>query len=458
MNRVAGPVRALVLTLTLAGCAVGPTYRTPPVAAGEGYVSAEALAQGAGDQRFDPGAVPGQAWWKAFGSPALDALVAQALAHSPTLASAQATLRAARQGVVAARGGLSPTVQVGDSRTWERYSSIPGQPGAIYAVTTAQVSVVYSFDLFGGQRRAIESAKAQAEAARFEAVGAADSLSANVVASTLKIAALDAQAAATRAIMDAQARQLALVQDQLAAGSASLGDRVAAEAQLEAARGALAGLDQSLDAARHQLAILIGQSPAQPLPPLPALADLALPRDLPVSLPSTLVAQRPDIRAQAARLHQACAQVGVADAAVLPQISLSGGYATNLWSLTAGVSQTLFQGGALNAERKAAVDRYQAAQADYRSVVLLAFQNVADVLSALGHDAAAEQAALRALDDADSGLTLAQDRNTVGAVGLAPLLAAQTQAQQARVTWLQARAARAADTVALFQALGGGWG
>jgi NodT family efflux transporter outer membrane factor (OMF) lipoprotein len=450
-------IRWLALPLLLAGCAVGPNYHTPPLAAGDGYPVPAAPADDPGAQRFMAGQDAPTAWWTLFGSAQLNALVEQALAHSPTLASVQATLRAAREDLAAARGGFMPALSVGDNQTWERYSSTPGQPGAFYAVATAQANVSYTFDLFGGQRRAVEAIKAQVDYAQYEATGAALTLSANVATMAIQRASLRDQIAATQAMIEAETGQVALIQARVEAGGAAQGDLLTARSQLESLQASLAALAEAHDRADHRLAILIGQSPAQPLKAELRLDQLTPPRELPASLPSRLVQARPDVRAQAAVLHQASAQIGVAEANMLPQITLNGSYAANLWSLSAGVSQPLFMGGALNARRRGAIDTYEAARNAYRATVLSAFQNVADVLSALDHDGQALRAATAARQDAEGGLDLVRERYAEGAVASLTVLIQQQQYQQARLAQIQAVASRDADTVALYQALGGGY-
>ena len=450
----------LILASLLAGCAVGPNYRTPPLAANDGY-AVPSMAAAAGDdaetQQFVLGQATPHAWWTALGSPILDDLVRQALAQSPSLRAQQATLRAAKDALRAAQGGLLPTVSVGANRTWERYSSIPGAAGSVYSVTTAQVNVGYTLDLFGGQRRAVEGVRAQLDYARYEEIAAANTLSAEVVTTAIQRAALRDQIAATKEMIAADNQKLSLIQDQVVAGSVGRSDLLAVKSHEESLQTTLAWLEQDLDTARHLLAILIGRSPGEAADTDLRLADLTLPRDLPVSLPASLVAQRPDVRARSALLHQASAQIGVADANMLPQLNLSGDYASNLWSVTAAAWQPVFMGGALRAQRKQALDAFESARDDYRATVLTAFQNVADVLTALQHDQVAAQSARAALNDAQGQLDLAKMRYAAGTVSVTNLLAQTQQYQQASIASIQAYTSRYADTVALFQALGGGW-
>jgi NodT family efflux transporter outer membrane factor (OMF) lipoprotein len=242
------------------------------------------------------------------------------------------------------------------------------------------------------------------------------------------------------------------------------------QANLAAVRATLPPLQQQLSQAEHELALLIGRSPPQAAPPQLHLSDLTLPQDLPVSLPSALVAQRPDVRAQAAAVHAASAAVGVATANMLPQLTLTGAFgnealkvdqlfspASNVWNLAGDLSAPLFEGGTLRARRRAAVDAYQQSAAQYRLVVLQAFQQVADTLTALDNDAQALSTQHDALDTWQASLELTQKQYAVGAVDAVTLLAAQQNYQQARLAYVRALAARYTDTVTLFQALGGGW-
>jgi NodT family efflux transporter outer membrane factor (OMF) lipoprotein len=235
-------------------------------------------------------------------------------------------------------------------------------------------------------------------------------------------------------------------------------------------RATLPTLRQQLAAAEHQLAVLTGSFPHDAGLAEFDLSDLTLPRDLPVSLPSALVAQRPDIRAQEMMMHEACAAIGVATANMLPQLTLTGAYggeslrfasllspASNAWNIAAGITQPLFDGGRLRAKRRAAIDNYDQASAQYRLIVLQAFQNVADALTALDNDAQALTAEHDALDAAEAGLDLIQKQYRDGAVNYVSLLTAEQAYQQARLAYIRAVAARYSDTVALFEALGGGW-
>ncbi len=396
-----------------------------------------------------------------------------AMARYPDLAAQQAALRQAREGVRAEQGVFFPQVQGQAYVTDEKQAGSvvePGSPGFITTIYQANVAVSYAFDLFGGERRTLEGLKAAADAQAFQLQASDLTLTANVAAAAIQSAGARDQIAATNEIVQIDRRQLALIQRQFELGSRTRADILQQQSSLALVLATLPALQQQRDLAEHQLAVLTGRFPHDAPEAAFSLADLQLPKDLPVSLPSALVQQRPDIRAQEAVLHQASAAVGVAVANMLPQITLSGTFGneslapgkllapgSQAWSLTTGLAQPLVEGGALNARRRAAVDAFDAARAHYQLVVLQAFQNVADVMTALDHDAAAFKADADALAAAKASLDFVQRQYDSGAVDFTPLLAAQQAYQQARIAYVRALTSRYADTVSLFQALGGGW-
>jgi NodT family efflux transporter outer membrane factor (OMF) lipoprotein len=445
---------AVILLLAAAGCSAGPDYKRPALAQADGYPVPETHDIDGQGQRFVTGQAPSR-WWRGFASSALDGLVDSALSQSPTLAAADARLGMAKEDLRAEKGGLWPDLSANQDRTLQKYSSVPGAPGTFYDVTTRSVSIAYSFDLTGGQRRAIEARAAGAEFARYERVAARQTLCANVVTTAVDVAGLKEQVEASREIVADQQEVVALVRTQVRAGSAGQAALLAEEARLEARKTALDTLSQNLERQQHRLAVLAGRTPADPVAVDWKLADLTLPRDLPVSLPSDLVGNRPDILAKEALLHQASANVGVAEANMLPHITLNGNYAASVWYLTNALRQPIFAGGSLNARRRSAVDAYQAAGADYRSAVLSAFQNVADVLSALDTDNRLYASSMTGLADARGSLALAEDRFRAGTISRITLLTEKQVFQDARIAALQATSNRYADTVALYQALGG---
>jgi NodT family efflux transporter outer membrane factor (OMF) lipoprotein len=333
------------------------------------------------------------------------------------------------------------------------------------------VNVSYALDLSGGARRELEALLSQVDFQRLQLEGAYLTITSNVVTTAVKEASLRAQIRSMQDIIAAQEKQLGLVELQYRLGGATRTDVLAQRSQLAQTRATLPALNKGLSQTRHQLAVLVGKWPSESgaLPQFD-LDGLQLPEELPVSLPSSLVRQRPDIRASEALLHAASAQIGVATANQYPQITLTGSYGsmattssdlfsgkTTVWSLGAGLLQPIFRGGALSAQRRAAVATYDQAMAQYRATVLQAFQSVADVLRALEEDANTLKAQADAEAAARDTLDLTQTQFKLGAVSYLSLLNAERQYQEARISLVQAQAARFADTAALFQALGGGW-
>lgn len=471
---------ASVIVLALGGCAVGPDFKPPAAPATAGYTAEALPAQtvvtsvaGGEAQRFQFGQdLPGQ-WWSLFGSGQLDGLIAQALAHYPDIKAQQAALRAAMENVRAQEGLFAPQLQGSGYASREKVSGAqfgPGFPAFITSVYQATVSVSYTFDVFGGERRALEGLQAQAMTQRFRLEASYLTLSSNVAATAIQLASVREQIAATREILTVEEKQLAIIQRQFELGSQTRADVLEQQSNLASVRATLPALQQQLAAAEHQLAVLTGEFPHDAGHVELALADLKLPEELPVSLPSSLVAQRPDIKAQEALLHQASAAVGVATANLLPALTLTGSFGgeslsfarllaanSNSWSLAGGIAQPLFEGGSLLAKRRAAIDAYEQAAAQYQLVVLQAFQNVADTLTALDNDAQALGAEYDAFTAARDSLQFIQRQYDDGAVNYVSLLSAQQSYQQARIAYVRAIASRYTDTITLFQALGGGW-
>lgn len=468
------------LALLLAGCEVGPDFLRPSAPKVKGYTpetlagqTASAATAGGAAQAFVEGEdIPGQ-WWQLYHSRPLDRLIRQALARNPTLQSAQASLREAQENLYAAESGLAPAINGALNAQREKTSTAPlghNGSGSTFNLFNASVSVSYALDLFGGGRREVESLAAATEFQRFQLEGTYLTLTANVVTAAVQEASLRAQIAATGDILAIERQQLDIVQRQFALGGVSKADELAQQAQVAQTAATLPPLQKQLAQVQNQLADLAGALPSEGAGASFELASLNLPERLPVSLPSKLVEQRPDIRAAEATLHQASAQIGVATANELPQITLTGSlgtetnrfsdlfkHGTGVWSLGAGLLQPLFDAGQLRHEKQAAVAAYDKAAADYRTTVLAAFQNVADSLRALQYDAdalAADAAAERA---AAASLDIARDQLRTGAITYQTLLTAERTYEQARISLVQAEGARYADTAALFQALGGGW-
>ncbi len=470
----------LVALAAVAGCAVGPDYVSPPAPDTQSYTpeplapqTTSAAGEGGEPQSFGVGRDIPAAWWTLFHSDALDMLITESLKANPTLEAAKASLRQAEENLYAQEGSFFPTVSGNFSATREKVAGASfGIPGlsSLFSVSTASVNVSYPLDVFGGIRRQVESSAAAADYQRFELAAAYLTLTANVATAAIQEASLRAQIAATQQIIDIEAQDLEVLRSQLGLGGVAGGAVLAQEAILAQARSTLPPLQKQLALQRNLLAVLSGRPPSEDIGATFELAQLQLPRDLPVSLPSQLVAQRPDVRAAESTLHQTNAEIGVATANELPQISLTGSYGsaasppgnlfgvgTEEWSLGASLAQKVFDGGTLLHQRRAAVAAHEAAAAQYRSTVLAAFQDVANALRALQSDADALAADDAAEQAADRSLALSREQYRAGAIGYTTLLNAQQTALQAHVTRVQGEALRFADTAALFQALGGGW-
>lgn len=471
-----------ILTLAMSACAVGPDFRTPEAPAVNGYTgtglpgeTAAAPVDGGSAQRFTSGKEISAQWWQLFQSPALDQLIRQALADSPTLAAAEATLRQAQENL-RARSGTEyfPKVDASLSGSRQKISGAsagqPGSNGSTFSLFNASVSVSYNLDIFGGGRRELEALQAQVDFQRFQQEAAYLALTANIVTTAVHEASLRSQVKESREILALQEQQLQLVERQFQLGGVSRAEVLTQQTQVAQSRSTLPPLEKELARTRNQLAVYAGKFPGAARLPEFTLEQLQLPQELPISLPSSLARQRPDIRAAEELLHAASAQVGVATANLYPQITLTGSLgsqaatlsnlisnSTSVWSLGAGLLQPVFRGGELTAKRRAAIAAYDQAEAQYRATVLEAFQNVADVLQALDADALTLAAQAEAERTARETLDLTRRQFGYGAVNYLLLLNAQRQHQQARISLVQAQAARFADTAALFQALGGGW-
>ena len=473
----------LVCTVMLFRCAVGPDFVPPAAPDTHTYTTtalpaetATAPVNGGKVQRFKMGETIPEQWWTLFHSEALDRLIRLALTDNPTTAAAQAALRRSRENLRAQFGAsMIPSIDANLSASRERFSGASfGQStggGTTFELYNASVSVSYLLDVFGGARRELESLQARVDYQYFQLQGTYLTLAANIVTTAVKEASLRAQLRATREILAEQQQAFKLVQSQFQLGAVSRSDVLAQQTELEQTRATLPPLENSLSQTRHQLAVLVGKFPgdAGSLPRFEIQA-LELPQDLPVSLPSALVRQRPDLQASEALLHAASAQVGVATANLYPSITLSGHYGsetnkfgdlfsadTIIWNLGAGLTQPLFHGGELLAKRRAAIAAYDQALALYRLTVLQAFRDVADVLRALELDAVALKAQSIAEAAARKNLRLTRKQFQFGAVSYLSLLVALRQHQLALIRLIQAQADRFADTAALFQALGGGW-
>jgi NodT family efflux transporter outer membrane factor (OMF) lipoprotein len=463
--------------LILSAC-VGPNFHRPVPPSVDGY-TAEPLAQqkdsgpdGAAQRFLLQSDVP-RNWWLLFGSQKIDDVVDEALRANPDVRSAQAALRQALENTAAQRGSYAPIVQgsFDASRNRDAVGVLApnlssGAP--VYSLFTPQVSVSYAPDVFGSNRRQVESLAAQAEAARFQLDATYLTLTANVVTAAIQEAGLRGQIDATAQVITLEHESLDVLKRELELGAVAEADVYAQEAALAQLESTVPTLQKQLALTHDQLAVLTGHFPSEFKPLELRLEQLTLPTDLPLGIPSQLVERRPDVRAAEAQLHSATAQVGVAITNMLPQFTITadvGSTATALgdvfkagtgfWSLGANASQTLFAGGTLLHRKRAADAALDQAGAAYQSAVLTAFQNVADALHALSSDADALGAATRALDAAQKSLGVARHQLELGSISYLIVLNGEQTYQQALMSVVQARANRLADTAALFQALGG---
>jgi len=486
------------------GCAVGPNFHKPAAPKDAGYTiaplpeaTASANVLGGEAQRLVTGQDVAFKWWEAFGSPALNSLVEQAFRANPTIPAAQAALRQAQELVRAQQGFFFPTVAA--NYDFERQklagnesgTSAPGAQGNGTTITayqnpspapaphnlplyfnfqTAQFTVGFVPDVFGSNRRKVESLDAQAQMQRFELEATYITLASNVVAAAIQEAATRAQIAATKEIIDFNEKSLAILLDKFKLGYAMRIDVAAQEAALAQAKALLPPLEKQFEQTRDLIRALVGKLPNQEVEETFELASLKLPQDLPLSLPSKIIEQRPDVRAAEEQLRSVNAQVGVAIAAMLPQFSIAGTYggtATEFsqlfrsggpfWTLIGDVTQPVFAGGTLLHTKRAADQALRQAAAQYQITVITAYQNVADTLHAMVSDADELAAALAAERAAKVTLDLTRERMQDGYTDYLTDLLAEMAYQQALLSRVQAQATRFGDTAALYQALGGGW-
>ena len=479
---VATRITLLLLSGLLAACAVGPNYKEPSAPKTSGYAPAgqlpaatdSASAAGGDAQRFVAGLDLQGQWWTLFQSAALNDLIERGLKNNPNLQAAQASLREANENVAAARGSFLPSVSGSLSSTRQKSSAaafgIPGASSLLYTLNSASLNVSYTLDAFGGVRRQVEALGAQAEYEQFSLEASYLSLTANIVTAAINEASYRAQISATQEIADAQQSQLDITRRRVTAGGASRADVLQQQTILQATLATLPSLRNQLALQRNLLATYVGSLPADYAAPEFTLDSISLPLDLPVSLPSKLVEQRPDVREYAALLHESTAQIGVATANMLPQITLTGSVggeagrfadvfssSAGVWSIAGSLTQPLFKGGQLLHQRRAAVAAAEAADANYRATVINAFQNVSDTLHALVSDAETLAAQDLAERTAAESLKLVQAQYKSGAASYLQVLNSEQSYQNAAVALVRARAQRYADTAALFQALGGGW-
>jgi NodT family efflux transporter outer membrane factor (OMF) lipoprotein len=475
VNRRAALI-GLIAMAVITGCAVGPNFHRPAPPQTDRYTAQplpEPDPQADVMQHFVPGPDPDASWWKGFGSSEIDTLVDQALHANPTISAAEATLRQSLENAAAQRGAYFPTAQAQASATRNRDAVQVLSPtltsgASSYSLYTPQLTVAFVPDLFGGNRRQVESLQALADVSRDQYDAAYLTLIANVISAAIQEAGLRAQIDATHQVIVLERESLEVMKKQLELGAIAESDVLAQDAALAQIEATLPPLQKALDQQHDLLAVLTGRLPAE-LPELTLQLDqLKLPGEIPIGVPSNLVERRPDVRAAEAQLHAATAAVGVAIANMLPQITLSGAIGNvstqtgqlfsgmnEFWTVGASLSQTLFAGGTLYHRERAARAGVDLAGAEYRLAVLTAFQNVADALRALAIDADAVRTQERAFDASTRSLAIAHQQFSLGAVSYLALLNAQQSLQQAIMGRAQALMNRYADTVALYQALGG---
>lgn len=481
-RRLSTALRLAAALLPIVGCAVGPDFRAPAAPEVKGYTpeplapsTASADVAGGEAQRFVVGMdIPGQ-WWTLFHSPSLDALVEQTLKANPNVEAGKAALRQAMESIYAQEGFYYPTVQASFAPSRQKnavgtISPTLSSGAPIFNLFTAQVAVSYTLDVFGANRRQVESLRAQAESQRFQLEATYLTLTSNVVAAAIQEASLRSQIAATQAVIKIETEQLDILRRQFALGAVSMAEVAAQQTTLSQTLATLPPLQKQLALQRDLLTALIGRFPSDEPTEQFDLATMRLPTDLPVSLPSKLVEQRPDVRSAAANMHAASAEVGVAIAAELPQFTISGligstatafdklfTSGTGFWILGGSATQTILDGGTLLHKRRAADAVLDQAAAQYRVTVIAALQNVADSLRALQYDADALAAQVTAERSAAESLEIQRRQLRLGAISYLSLLTAEQAYQQTVINRVQAQGNRFADTVALFQALGGGW-
>jgi NodT family efflux transporter outer membrane factor (OMF) lipoprotein len=458
-------------------CAVGPNFERPTPPSIDSYTTGTTTtttipADGKA-QHFEQGAKIASQWWRLFNSPKLDAVVKEAIENNQNLLAAQAGLRQSQNILRAGYGVFYPQLDAGLGASRQKTSSAAeggSIPSNIFNLFTLSATISYSLDVFGGERRAVENLGAQVDFQQAEVMATYITLSGNVVNAVIAKAGYQEQIKATEQLIDLQREQVKLTEILAQAGTVPYSNVLSLESQLALYEAMLPPLRQNISQTEHLLATLVGRTPAEWVPQQIELADLILPGDLPLTLPSQLVRQRPDILAAEAQLHSASAEIGVATAALFPSFTLNGSYGfgsntpnslfksnSSFWNLGANISAPLFRGGTLWYGRQAALDAYKLASANYRQTVLSAFAQVADTLRALEHDAELVHAQSHALKAAEAVLRLIQANYKAGTANYVQVLLADGQYQQAQIGYLQAQAQRYQDTAALFVALGGGW-
>ncbi len=470
-------ILCVISLLLFSGCTAGPDFVRPAAPSVDHYNHgpdpAETVPVDGQTQRFNQGMGPVANWWNLFNSKQLDAVVAEGLANNPGLEAAQASLRQSNDNLQAGYGIFYPQISADFNPERQKFSPArigSPAPGSVFNLLTLSASVSYSLDIFGGERRTVENLQSQVDLQRSTVLGAYLALSGNMVNTAIAMAAYQDEIKYTEELIALQKEQIAITEKQVQAGTVSYETVLNLRSQLASLEATLPPLRQRLSQSEHLLATLAGHAPAEWTPAQVSFSELSLPGELPLSLPSELVRQRPDILAAEAQLHGASANIGVASAALFPNFTLNGSFGQNatsmsglfgsnasFWSLGADVAAPLFNGGTLSARKQAAIDAYKQSLALYRQTVLGAFAQVADTVRALEHDAESMQAASQSVSASEESLHLTQVNYQAGLINYLQEITADIQYHQARLGYLQAQAQRLQDTTALFVALGGGW-
>lgn len=462
---------SLLSALLLSSCTLGPDFLVPAPPAVTSY-NAKTDAGPPDDQRIALGQRIQGDWWAGFQSPSLDGVIKEALSGNQDVEAARHRMAEAEEQVNVAQGALLPQVALGSTAGYQKYGrSLFGPLNFTvppFAYYTLGPTVSFPLDLFGGERRRVEQKKALLEYQGFELDAAYQSLTAHVAAEALALASARAQIDALNGIIADDERNVGLVQSAITGGSGTQVQLVSAQSQLAEDRALLPDLRQQEAVARHALAILVGKAPAEWSPPEFALTDFTLPGELPVSLPSELVRRRPDIRAAESQLHAASAAIGIATANLYPNLNLTANVTTqaltpgglfnsinNAYALAGSLTQPIFSGGKLSAERRAAIENYKASLATYRQTILTAFGDIADRLQALSNDADRLHAQAAAAETASRSLDLARRSFEAGNSGILDVIDAERRNAQAQLGLARAKAQRLMDTVQLYLALGG---
>jgi NodT family efflux transporter outer membrane factor (OMF) lipoprotein len=460
------------LILGLTGCSATRWLYTPPTADVPEQFKATSQMR---DQKFVQGQHPEADWWKGFGNTALNQLVDEALTHHPTIASAQAAIAQAQADLEASSDkNLIPQVGLNTSiaRQHTNSANVGGTfpIGGNFNLYNASLNVSYSPDLFGSIHDALAGLDAQVDVERYALEAARLNLAGNVVTTAAREAGLRAQKAALLRVIGVQQAQINLVQSRIQIGSATRNELLTAQAALELTQSSLPPVDKALAQTRNLLGTLVGRGGQAENLPVFELSGFQLPSRLPISLPSELARQRPDVLAAEASVRAANAAVGVADGNLYPSLSLTGSFggasnrlsdllksSANLWSFGAGVVTPLIDGGSLRAKKKSAEAAYDQVRAQYRDTVLQALQSVSDALAAIEQDTQAYEAQRLIIANALASQELAESQLKIGSGTQQLVLGARLNALQAEVNLGQQQANRLINTVALYQALGGGW-